>query len=39
MSLEASVAHSWVELSQPSLTTPTLESVSFDEVAHQGVVA
>jgi hypothetical protein len=30
------VAHSWAELDRPSVTTPTLEAVSFVEAAHQG---
>jgi hypothetical protein len=36
MSLEVTVAHSWAVLGWSSETTPTLEVVSFIEVAHQG---
>jgi hypothetical protein len=37
MSLEATMPLSRAELSRPSLTTPTLEEVSFAHAAHQGM--
>jgi hypothetical protein len=39
MSVEATVAPSWAELTQPCLTTTTLEIVYFDEAAQQGASA
>jgi hypothetical protein len=36
MSLEVFVAHSWAELGRPSLTSPTMEVMSFTEEGQLG---